>query len=208
MKKLLLPIIAIGSLHIAFSQVPPDKISSDRNVKTEKSGDMLEYITEKAFYADLPTGKIKPNTFYWANAVNDQTLIPTSKMDGTVPCLEIRGGTKGEMAKSFLYRLIPVQEVKGAAARAANVSIDVNFEPNLWAPHAPGANKPAMEVFFVDGERVSGGQRFPITESKPNVWSTAKRQFAIPPGGKFIGITITAPASYVVRIRNINISFE
>ena len=203
MKRLLLPIIAIGSMNIAFLQAAPDKAD-----KPDKGGDMLEYITPAVFKTELSAGKVKPNTFYWANAVNDQTLAPTSKMDGNVPCLEIRGGGNSDAAKSFLYRLIPVQEVKGGQASAANVSIDVNFEPDLWAPKPPGVSLPTVEIFFVDGTRVSGAQPLGIVSTKPNTWSTAKRQFPVPPGAKFIGITITSPAAYIVRARNINISFE
>ena len=218
MKKILLPIIALGSMNIVFLQAAPDKpaaapltpapASPSKADRSDKGGDMLEYITPAVFKTELAAGKIKPNTFYWANAVNDPTLAPASKMEGTAPCLEIRGGGNSDAAKSFLYRLVPVQEVKGAPATAANVSIDINFEPDFWAPKPPGAAIPSIEVFFADGTRVSGAQPLGITNTKPNTWSTAKRQFAVPPGAKFIGLTISAPAAYIARVRNINISFE
>jgi len=186
----------------AFAAVTLTQVGAAEDPK----GDMLEYITPNVFKTELAAGKIKPNTFYWANSVSDQTLVPTSKTDAGGAFLEIRGGGSSAKAKSFLYRLVPIPAGKSAAA---NVSLDANYEPDLWAATPPQTGeRPTVEVYFTDGTRVSGAIPMGIFPGKVNTWGVLKKSYPVPPGAKFIGITATCPASYFARMRNINITFE
>jgi len=196
MKKLLL--LAITAMPLFSFAAPADD-----------KGDMLEYITPEVFKTELLAGKIKPNTFYWANQMGDQTLAPKPKMDGDIPFLELTGGTSPTVAggqNSFLYRIIPIPE---GNKTKATITAEFNYEPDLWAGRAPTATGATVSAFFTDGKRCSGDMAVgPARLPKMATWTKITGTVPVPPGAKFIGITVTAPMSFIARIRNINIAFE
>jgi len=173
----------------------------------DTKADTLEYTSKSAFQQDLTANKIKPDTFYWANQLLDQALVPVVKMDGDTPCLEITAGNgtrKSSWQNAFLYRMVEVPSGK----TSVDVAIDINYNADLWAPAAPALNaKPFVDVSFTDGTRVSAGLPLPLPK-KPNTWEPLRATFPIPPGAKAIVVRLEVPLSYVARIRNINVALK
>jgi len=166
--------------------------------------DMLEYITIKEFNDGLLTGKLKEKTFYWGNVMLDTSLQPKSKNDGGSPYLEIEGGQSSAWQNSFIKRLVAVPAGKTKVV----ISVDLNYELNLWSPTPPpNGVAPLADICFTDGARVCAPQHIPRA-TKTGEWQTKTAAFPIPPGAKFLSFTFSAYTAQIARIRNINITFE
>ena len=171
----------------------------------------LVYVTTDALQIALRNDSGKPEVFYWGNLQRDRMMVPITKSDAGVAVLEIRGGEAARVDRSalssFLTRLIPVPTGKSKAT----VTIETNYSFDLWseARHSGNAANdfPFASVFFGDGKKVCAEIPFP-TVAIPTSWNEATKTFEVPPGAKFLGLTLTAPGGATAKIRNINVFFE
>lgn len=213
--------VAAGSL-AAFT---PNANAQAAPATAKGQATQIVFVPNKMLEENKVSNKLKENTFYWSNQIDDAAQGPKVADDGGTPYLLLKG-TGDEKAQKTLTAVNLVR-VYNVPADAQSVTVLANVKANYdeWVDNIPGwITSPGLSFsFYKDGKQarktglLERRNSRAYTPNNPNTaaltygskdWTMLKTTVPVPAGAQQLVVTATADFAANLSIASLEANFS
>ena len=196
--------------------------------KTQTQGQtQIIFVPRNMLETDKDSGKLKENTFYWANETDDATQGPKVADDGGTPYLLIKGSgdAKTPKAKTRVTMVRAFNVPAGAQSVVLAANLKATYDEWSDNAFAPSGSPYILYGFVKDGKQARSGSLLErrgdktLTLSSPvkdalkfgdKNWQVLQTKLGVPAGAQQLVITAGAdfPSSLSISSLETNFSNE